>query len=267
MAVPYATDLAYIHEAGFSSHAERLAPEIVRLLRRAPPRDTRRPGDRRLPVVELGCGGGRLARHLVAAGFATIGIDRSAAMIAIARRIAPGATFRIGSLASARLPPCRAIVAVGEVLSYMDGLPHAASAPATPPTSAAAARQHARFLRAFFHRAHRALKPGGLLVFDFIESSTGRTYRARSRAGADWLVTSRADVDAATQVLTRRIETCRAVGGRTRRSRETHRVRIYDRDEMRSALAHAGFEVTMRRSLGPIRLLASDVLVVARKAR
>ena len=43
------------------------------------------------PLVDLGCGTGRLARHFAARGFAVTGVDLSDAMLAEARRLAAGA--------------------------------------------------------------------------------------------------------------------------------------------------------------------------------
>jgi uncharacterized NAD(P)/FAD-binding protein YdhS len=50
-----------------------------------------------------------------------------------------------------------------------------------------------------------------------------------------------------------------------RRSREVHRVRIYDRHAIRRLLEQSGFVVSTSHSYGRYRLLAGDVAVVARK--
>ena len=46
-----------------------------------------------LPILELGCGGGRDSAVLVAAGHKVVGVDRSAKAIAKARQHVPSATF------------------------------------------------------------------------------------------------------------------------------------------------------------------------------
>jgi SAM-dependent methyltransferase len=232
----YAEDLAYVHDAGFSDYARRLGPAIARELRRP---------ERQGLVVEFGCGSGILAQHLVENGYDVLGIDASPAMIRIARANVPDARFKVGTLSSARIPRCRAIVAIGEVVSYIvDKRPSAS---------------------AFFARAARALEPGGLLLFDFIESADGRTYASKSRAGADWAVAMRAEADRRRRVLTRHIITFRKIGSEYRRAEEIHQVWIYTRAEIRSALRRAGFSVTMRRSLGGVKLIRGNVLVIARK--
>ena len=53
-------------------------------------------------ALDAACGIGRHAARLVASGHRTVGVDRSAAMLAIARRKVPQADFRVGDLT--RLP-------------------------------------------------------------------------------------------------------------------------------------------------------------------
>jgi hypothetical protein len=132
-------------------------------------------------------------------------------------------------------------VAIGEVISY------------------------ASSLRAFVKRAAGALEPGGLFIFDFVESAARRTYPPKSIGGADWALVIRADVDRAGRVLTRRITTFRKVGRAYRRFHEVHRIRIYSRDDISRLLSAAGFRSTMRRSYGRHRLMTGDVAVVAEK--
>jgi SAM-dependent methyltransferase len=243
----YSTDLAYIHDAGFADLAEGAAPEIIRLVRGHGIRSGR--------IVEAGCGSGILARRLVDAGYDVTGFDRSSAMIRLARANAPGARFRVASLERARIPRCAAVIAIGEVITY------------------------ARSLRPFFARVSAAIRTGGLLIFDFIESADRRTYPRKSRGGADWAIVSQADVNRAGTILTRRITTFRKIGvgfgarrsgferrmPEYRRSHEVHRVRIHSRDEIGRALTAAGFTFTMRRSYGSYRLLPGDVAVVAER--
>jgi len=111
----YSTDLAYIHESGFGAFAREVAPEIVAILRRTRIRSGL--------VVEIGCGGGTLARHLVEKGYRVRGYDISPAMIRLARARAPRAEFRVASLADAPLPACAAIVSIGEVVADRGGGP------------------------------------------------------------------------------------------------------------------------------------------------
>jgi len=70
-------------------------------------------------LVDLGCGSGIMAAEVCAAGYDVLGIDISAAMIALARSRAPRARFRVESLLTAELPPCIAVTAIGECLGYL----------------------------------------------------------------------------------------------------------------------------------------------------
>ena len=248
----YSTDLAFIHDAGFNEFAERASPEVARILAR---HGIRPSGSSRMPtrIVEVGCGSGTLARHLVGEGYAVVGFDISSAMLQLARAKVPAAIFRARSLTDARLPSCAAVVAIGEVIDYV---PADGRGIELPPA-----------LRRFFVRVHDALKPGGLFIFDFIESAARRTYQARSKGGRGWVIAAHAEVDARGRVLTRRLVTIRRIGRQYRRAQETHRVRIYTRGAVARALAAAGFTASMSRSYGRYRLMAGDVAVIARKPR
>jgi SAM-dependent methyltransferase len=107
----YDQDLAYIHDVGFGGFAQRAAPAVLQMLRAS--------GIRRGLVVDLGCGSGLWARALVDAGYDVLGVDLSAAMIAIARKRVPEARFVRGSLLERALPRCVAVTAIGECVNYL----------------------------------------------------------------------------------------------------------------------------------------------------
>lgn len=79
----YRHDLALVHDRGFGGHADACAPGILALLEPVRERDGL--------VVELGCGSGRLTRHLVDAGHRVVATDASPAMLDLARAQVPGA--------------------------------------------------------------------------------------------------------------------------------------------------------------------------------
>src|SRR5262245_40576734 len=111
MSTAYGADLAFIHDTGYGEFARSAAPWLLKTLR-----------DRGLTdglVVDIGCGSGIWARELSAAGYDVLGIDQSAAMLAIARERVPRGQFRQGSFVSADLPPCVAVTAMGEILNYL----------------------------------------------------------------------------------------------------------------------------------------------------
>jgi SAM-dependent methyltransferase len=231
----YGSDLARVHDIAFGGWARDAAPFVLARLREAGIIDGR--------VVELGCGGGVVAAELLEAGYAVLGVDASAEMLAIARVRAPGATFVEGSLHAVELPPCVAITAIGECVNY-DG----------PPS-----------LEPLFRRAWTALEPGGLLVFD--AAAPGREPEGRRRGrheGAGWVMSVDAAEDRAARTLTRRIALVR--DGRS--SEELHVLRLYERDEVVDWLEASGFAVVCHSSYGAARALpAVHVYVATRRQR
>ena len=59
-----------------------------------------------------------LTAALVKAGFEATGIDQSSALLRISRAAVPRAHFIHESIYDAEIPPCEAILAIGEPLTY-----------------------------------------------------------------------------------------------------------------------------------------------------
>jgi SAM-dependent methyltransferase len=237
----YDVDLAYVHDVGFGAFARDSAPALLAILREAGIREGR--------VVDLGCGSGIWAEALVKAGFDVTGIDISPAMIDIARRRVPGAEFHVEPLLAFEFPACRAVTALGEVLNYLfdkrTGLPA---------------------LRRLFRRLHAALEPGGVFIFDMAEPGRHSGARQRFFENEDWSVLVEYDEHPQTHKLTRRIVTFRKVGESYRRSVETHRLQLYRRGEVASALRQAGFRVRTVAEYGKFRFPRGWAGFVARRA-
>jgi SAM-dependent methyltransferase len=190
----YREDLAYVHDVGHAGFALRSAPGILGILR-----DNGIPGGL---VVDLGCGSVLWARELLRAGCGVLGIDISDAMVEIAREKAPGVEFRVGSLFEAPIPPCDAVMAVGEVLNYLFD-----------------PENEKRGLEGVFGRVYGALRPGGVFVFDVLgpgQVPPGTTARG-CRVGEDWAVFSEREEDAGRGTMERRIVSFRKVGEHYRR--------------------------------------------------
>lgn len=218
----YRTDLAWIHHAGFSGFARAAAAGVVQLLARY--------GVTEGTIVEAGCGSGVLARALSDAGYDVHGFDASSAMIAIARTTAPFARFAVGTLGDTEIPPCDAVVAMGEVVNYAG----------------------VEAVEAFVRSARIALRPGGLLLFDVAERGAYPPYDERRAGGDDWSVIAIKESDG--DRLTRRVLTFREIAGEIRRDEEIHELTLWDRDGMTTLLRDSGFRVTRRRSYGTQRL-------------
>ena len=97
-------------------------------------------------VLDLCCGSGHVTQELVNRGYNVTGVDASAALIAIARRELPQVDLRVQDARALRLEYC-----FDGVLSTFDSLNHILRLDE---------------LRRVFRQVHKALKPGGLFVFD-----------------------------------------------------------------------------------------------------
>jgi SAM-dependent methyltransferase len=231
----YDDDLAYIHDQGYTDIAEAAAASVLELL--AP----------RASVVELGCGSGVTARQLTDAGHEVLGVDQSPALVALARRRAPRADFRVGSFVSEPIPECDAVLAIGEVFNYLFDERNTRAA-----------------LPSLFARIHTALRPRGLLVFDL--AAPGLVPAGRSRtwtAGPNWAVLAENHEDG--ELLTRRITSFRERGAGYRRSDEVHRQRLYRPGEILALLRAAGFRARTRRRYGDVSPGHGRHIYVARK--
>jgi SAM-dependent methyltransferase len=234
----YSADLAYIHDVGFSDYAAEAGPGVLDLLRRS----GMQPGGL---IVDLGCGSGVWASRLAGEGYSVIGVDISASMLELARANAPGATFEQGSLFDYRPPKCDAVTCLGECINYCF-----------------AGNVGTRDLDRLFRRIYRALRPGGVFLFDFAEPG-GIPNRQFHRVGKDWAVL----VDAVEKDsrLTRRIASFRANGGSWRRTDETHVQRLFEKDAVVELARTAGFSVRTSRQVGGYPLPPAHLAVIARK--
>src|SRR5262249_54478164 len=178
-------------------------------------------------VVDLGCGDGTWLRALTRRGFMATGVDRSAELLAYARSAAPRAVLKKASVHRYAFPPCEALTALGEVLSYE---------PATPAS-----------LRRVSRRAQAAPGPGGVFVFAVLVSGPPMSYLSW-RSGRSWAVMVR--VEERKNRLIRDIITFRNVNGRYRRSRESHRLLVVEPRFVLTELRRIGFVVQTARGYG-----------------
>lgn len=239
----YLDDLAYIHDAGFGGIARAAAERLLKLL-------CEQKIDRGL-VVDLGCGSGILAEQVSAAGYDVLGIDISRAMLAIARRRAPRASFRRQSLLDVEIPPCVAVAAVGEGLNYLFD-----------------AHNSLRRLAKLFSRIHVELPTGGVFMFDIATPGRIRGVGPQRKfwEGDDWTALVEAEEDRKHRTVVRRITSFRRVGRLYRRGYEEHRQRLFERSEIAPLLRHAGFRVRASRGYGELRFPRGVTAFVATKA-
>lgn len=231
----YQSDLAWVHHSGYSQHVAATGPGILRLLREAGL-------GAGASVLDVGCGGGLLARELLAAGYAVRGVDASPAMIALAREHAPAATFEVVRLPN-ELPAVDAVVSTGHVLNYLD-------------TREDIARVLADLAR--------AVRPRGLLAFDLM---TERFREARdiaevhARVEDDWAIVTRFSRPAPFR-FDRAITVFRRVDGHWRRSDEHHRNVTFETDDALAILRRHGIDARLRTAFGNETLPAGLVVLV-----
>lgn len=192
------------------------------------------------PILELGCGTGRVVLPLAEAGFRVAGIDRSGPMLARAGELAriagvdAAATFHEADMAAADRVPGGPF---GLVLIALNGLLHAADAGAQ---------------RAVLAAARRALDPRGQLVVDVLNPAPD-VLRAFDRTvvhEGSWALPDGSTVDKfgsrRLHAAGQRIETdlwYDAIDpeGRMRRVRTAYPMRYLHRAELELLLELAGF--------------------------
>ena len=236
----YQSDLAYIHDTGFSGFARSSAPGLLSLLRQN--------GITEGVIVDLGCGSGIWAKELADAGYQVIGVDISPAMIELARQSVPEARFHIGSFVRFRVPSCRTVTALGEVFNYLFD-----------------PKNSLRTLRQVCKGVFDALTRKGLLVFDVAEPGRCKGLTQRFLEGEDWTCLVELRQDVAKQQLTRRIVSFRKVGDSYRRHEETHTQQLYSGTKIAEMLRDIGFRVRQVRSFGTYSLAPGVAGFVARK--
>jgi SAM-dependent methyltransferase len=243
----YERDLAYIHHVGFGDFSRNAAPGLLMWLRRA--------GIHAGTVVDLACGSGMWVRELQRAGYDAVGVDRSPAMLALARTIAPGARFACASLHGWDVPRCDAVTCLGEGLNY---LPEGAS---VVPEGHGGRPS----LEPLFRRIAEALRPGGLWMFDVVLGGRGSLTSRTWRTGDDWAVLVEVVESAGTGLLTRDITTFRKVGATYRRGFERHAIQLFDRAAVESLLRETGFAIRTSRRYGATRLAPRRLAFCARR--
>jgi len=188
------------------------------------------------PVLELGCGTGRISKPIAAAGVDLVGIDRSAEMLARLRT-------------PARLKPSRSFACVrGDIrsLPFADGTFAAVIAP----YGVLQSLTHARDLAMTLESVSRVLRRGGLFGLDLVpDVPQWREYadrvQLRGRSGASHLTL----IESVRQDRRRHLTTfeqryVERRAGRTREHRFELTFRTVSVPRMRNTLARAGFEVT-----------------------
>jgi len=235
----YQRSLALVHHQGFGGHADMCAPGILRLL------DALQPG--RDVIVELGCGSGRLTRHLVDAGHHVIATDASPSMLDLARQAVPEADVRRLVLPDDPIPEASAIVSVGHVLNYLDS--------------------EDAIERALTAMA-RSLRPRGVLALDLCDLEWGISRRSAptySRLADEWAIITRFSTPTPARFVRDITVFVREPDGCWRRDDERHENVLADTAAIPRLLATHGVEAAVRSSFGPEELPSGLKAVVGER--
>ena len=216
----YDADLAFVHDHGFNEFARNAAQTVWQLVEDK--------SEEKL-IVDLGCGSGILARELVNKNLKMIGVDNSSAMIEIARQNAPGATFLTASIYDFDIPKCDLVCAIGEGFNYLlDNRPNLNE------------------LAKEFAHIHSALKPRGHFVFDILTSDFFKTAHVSSRIfeQKNWTIFLDIEANMEDGLLTRKITLFLKKQEGYVKSKETHKLRLFDKKDIETILLDLGFEIT-----------------------
>ena len=182
-------------------------------------------------VLDLGCGAGRLAIELSAKGYAVTGVDKSPAMLKIARRNADERQVKLRLLRS-QLSDLKVAGRFDAAYSVQDPFNYILEE---------------KELSDSLARLKSLLRPGGVLVVDIMNFASlyggwKRVLKKTSR-GKNWTVRNQVshEVDDVNMLWYHRLTAQMVLDGRTRRWKETHVLRMWTFPEFRSQLTANGF--------------------------
>ena len=179
-------------------------------------------------AVDLACGTGSMAMLLAREGLSVLGVDRSEEMLTVAAEKAEGCEnppyFIRQRMEKLRLP-----MPVDLVVCCLDGVNYV-----TDPAA----------LRECFSRVYRALKPGGLFLFDVNSEAKLRSLDGQIFLDEDDRVFClwRAEFDEASRICRYGMDIFRKQGKLWSRDREEHLEYAYRNEELQQWLSEAGFE-------------------------
>lgn len=190
-------------------------------------------------VLDLGCGSGLMMRELLALGRPLIGVDRSPAMLALARRRCEAYNGRVRLVQADLASPlaardCALAVASGDVVNHFPSL---------------------AYLQRAFAQIRRALRPGGCFVFDALNRFCFETYwrdRTYLLEGPNGDVVMECDWDPGTRRgRVRMVTYLRTASGAFAKRASSMTERLYEEADLDSALGAAGFDQRWRIDWSP----------------
>jgi SAM-dependent methyltransferase len=237
----YKTDLAKIHDEGFSEHAEKSFEKIYQLIKR---------NFNSGLIVELGCGRGITAKKIIEHGYIYYGIDYSAEMINLAKRKAHRANFKVSTFYSEEIPKCIAVLSIGECLNYKFD-----------------AQMNNKVLKNLFKKVHNSLEENGVFIFDILEENQikdGVTEKSFVD-GKNWTVLVEKKEDKIKNEMERKIITFYKHKSSYEKVIETHVVKLYNSNKIISMLKEIGFNASKSHSYGKYKLRENQTVITSVK--
>ncbi len=237
----YKTDLAKIHDEGFSEHAENSFEKIYQLIKR---------NFNSGLIVELGCGSGIIAKKIIELGYIYYGIDYSSEMINLAKKKVPNANFKVGSFYSENIPKCIAVLSIGECLNYKFDT-----------------QMNNNVLKNLFKKVYNSLEENGVFIFDFLEENQIKDAVIEKSfvEGKNWTVLVEKKEDKIKNEMERKIITFYKHKSSYEKVIETHVVKLYNSKKIISMLKEIGFNVSKSHSYGKYKLRKNQTVVTAVK--
>lgn len=224
----YDTDLAYVHDTSYGNFARKAAKMLKKLFNQ----EFYEKG----LIIDLGCGSGIVAKELLDDGFEVLGIDKSEALIQIAKKNAPKGKYEVGSFFETNFPKCIGVISTSECLNY------------------AINGENENNLKKLFKSIFASLHKGGLFVFDMIEPGTAKCEKHIVEK-EDWTMFLHTWEDQEKNMLTRDVTLFRQVEGNLyRKSKEVHQARLYPHNQIVSLLKDTGFQVSLFKQYDDLNL-------------
>jgi SAM-dependent methyltransferase len=238
----YNNDLAYIHDSGHGDFARNASIGLLNLFKENIKPDSL--------ILDLGCGSGILEKELLKNDYKVIGIDFSEEMIKLAKKNAPEANYLIGSFFELNFPESDAIVSISECINYLFD-----------------EKNSLKTIEILFEKVFKALKPGGIFVFDFLEpGQLGKQgSQIRIAEGKDWYIINKVSESKHDFTLSRDLTIFRKIGQLYNKTNELHRVRLYKKNDLARILKKTGFKISVLKGYGEFLFRKKHTGFIARK--
>jgi SAM-dependent methyltransferase len=213
----YNKELSDIHDQYFGSLAFNAAQEVLKILENSGSAQK---------ITDLGCGSGILAKILTDKGYDVLGVDISAPMLEIARANAPKATFRQSSLFNFEFTEADFICAIGEPINYL------ADKQSSPEA-----------IGRLFNKIYDCLSPNGYFLFDVLTTEAPNTPTTKMVENDNMTMFVEITTDTGSSILERKMTFFTKENGHYKKNKESHKQRLYNREDIMGLLAKTGFAV------------------------